>query len=125
MNKTLITLTIALAGAFAAMTSAQAAEADGDAWLQAAKTGKTRVQVNQELQQARTEGTIGFAGTTYKWLPRAKALASRAEVKSEVTHARAEGFRPVGGEAWDGQVATVKRPAAAPRTVAAAAGTQG
>jgi Domain of unknown function (DUF4148) len=103
MNKTLITLIVAALGTVAG--AAQAAEADGDQWLQAAVATKSRDQVNAELQQARRDGTTGASGSSYKWLARATSVAQREDVRAEFRRARAAGTLPAGGEGYDGSVA--------------------
>ena len=115
MNKTLLTLIVAALGTVAG--AVQAAEADGDQWLQAAVASKSRDQVNAELQQARRDGTTGASGSTYKWLARVNSVAQREDVRAEFRRARAAGTLPAIGEGYDGSIAQ-QRPAALSHTVA-------
>jgi hypothetical protein len=88
MNRTsilsLATLSIALIGSGAAF----AQEATSDAWTQAAGN-KSRVQVNTELQQARSNGSILAGERAY--IEPARSVASRATVQAEAVAALRSG----------------------------------
>ena len=121
MNKTLLTLAVAaVATLSAAGNVAYAAEADGNQWLDAATATKTRAEVAAELKQARADGVVGFAGTSYPWLARAKSLTSREAVKADFRAARDAHALPLVGEGFDGTVAaTPARRGVGATTVAA------
>lgn len=103
MNKTLLTLAVAALAAVG--TVANAAEAEGSQWLDAAQSTKTRADVAAELKQARADGVVGFAGTSYPWLARAKSVTTRDAVKAEFQAARDAHALPAIGEGFDGTVA--------------------
>lgn len=118
MNKTLLTLAVAALAAVG--TVANAAEAEGSQWLDAATATKTRADVTAELKQARADGVVGFAGTSYPWLARAKSLTSREAVKADYRAARDAHALPLAGEGFDGTVtATPARRGVSATTVAA------
>lgn len=106
MNKTLLTLTVAALSTLSAVGNvAYAAEAEGNQWLDAAQSTKTRAEVAAELKQARVDGVVGFAGTSYPWLARAKSVTTREAVKAEFQAARDAHALPAIGEGYDGTVA--------------------
>lgn len=83
--------TPALLSAFAlvfAAGSALAQEATSDAWMNAAST-KSRAQVQTELAQARADGSIKFASSSY--MEKIKVAKSRADVATETRAALANG----------------------------------
>lgn len=118
MNKTLLTLAVAALATVGNV--AYAAEAEGNAWLEAATATKTRAEVAAELKQARADGVVGFAGTNYPWLARAKSVTTREAVKAEFRAARDAHALPQIGEGFDGTVAaTPARRSVGATTVAA------
>lgn len=118
MNKTLLTLTVAALATLG--QAATAAEAEGNAWLEAATATKTRAEVLAELQQARRDGTTGASGSSYPWLARAKSVTTREAVKADFLAARDARALPQIGEGYDGTVAaTPARRGVGATTVAA------
>jgi hypothetical protein len=89
---------IAIAISCSAIGSAVAQEAGSDAWMNA-QGSKSRAQVQAELAQARTDGSLRTYGRGY--IPSVKSSASRAEVVAALRAARASGeFDRLHAEAW-------------------------
>lgn len=78
------TFAIALLGSGAAF----AQEATSDAWMQAT-LGKSRAQVNVELQQARKDGSIRATAAGY--ITPFKAIATRADMRADAMTALRSG----------------------------------
>jgi hypothetical protein len=108
----LSTLAIALIGSGAAF----AQEATSDTWTQAAGN-KSRVQVNAELQQARSNGSILAGERAY--IEPARSVASRATVQAEAVAALRSGEAVAALRSGEAEVINAQAYAFAPTAVVA------
>jgi hypothetical protein len=77
-------VTATLAGA------ALAQEATPDTWMNV-PSSKSRAQVQEELRQARLDGTIGFTAEGYDFAARTASIKTRDQVRAELMAARESG----------------------------------
>jgi len=82
-------LIVAIIGSAFGM-GALAQEATPDTWMGASSL-KSRVQVEEELQQARLDGSIDFTALGYDFVARSLATKMRDEVRSELLAAKHSG----------------------------------
>jgi hypothetical protein len=93
--------TFILVAALLAAAGARAQEATPEP-AQAMPSAKTRAQVQQELAQARADGSIAAVSVGYDFVRRVALVKSRSQVQGEVLQARARGqLGTLNGEAHD------------------------
>jgi hypothetical protein len=93
--------TFILVAALLAAAGARAQEATPEP-AQAMPSAKTRAQVQQELAQARADGSIAAVSAGYDFVRRVALVKSRSQVQGEVLQARARGqLGTLNGEAHD------------------------
>jgi hypothetical protein len=77
-------------GALAASAASPAQEATPDGWMNA-PASKTRAEVQDELQQARRDGSIRFGAVDYDWAGRFVSAKTGGQVQAELQAARESG----------------------------------
>jgi hypothetical protein len=70
--------------------AALAQEATPDTWMNV-PASKSRTQVQEELQQARLDGSIGFTSEGYDFAARTASVKTRDQVRAELMAARESG----------------------------------